>query len=172
MGGQTMADEIQKAIQGVGTCARCKRKLTNPHSVAKSLGPVCYAKSGGGVYDADLKANEKEWARREKFLKAGGEIDLGVFWDYPDPGNMIRSNNMRVSIRYNNGAYEAYGCLTKPGKDQKEIIFARGQDLKIIYREAVAAGPTYTAMAYRARREAGKEAMRQWRQAEKERMAG
>ncbi|GEA17528.1 DUF6011 domain-containing protein [Moorella sp. E306M] len=158
--------------QGSGTCARCKRKLTNPHSVARSLGPVCYSKSGGGAFDADLQADEKEWARREQLLKAGGEIDLGVNWEYPDPGNMIASYNMRVSVRYREGAYEAYGHITLAGKEAQEIVFARGQDLKVIYREAVAAGPTYTAMAYRARQEAGREAMRQWRQSRKERMAG
>ncbi len=165
-----MADTKETA-QGVGTCARCKRKLTNPHSVARSLGPVCYSKSGGGAFDADLQADEKEWARREKVLKAGGEIDLGVNWDYPDPGNLIRSYTMRVSVRYRDGAFEAYGHLSRAGKESEEVIFARSQDLKMVYREAVAAGPTYTAMAYRARREAGKETMRQWRKARKERMA-
>ncbi|NPV30757.1 MAG: hypothetical protein HPY58_14165, partial [Firmicutes bacterium] len=67
-----MVNEIKETDQGVGTCARCKRKLTNPHSVARSLGPVCYGKSGGGIFDADLQADEKEWARREELLKAGG----------------------------------------------------------------------------------------------------
>lgn len=167
-----MVNEIKETDQGVGTCARCKRKLTNPHSVARSLGPVCYGKSGGGIFDADLQADEKEWARREELLKAGGEIDLGVNWEYPDPGNMIASYHMRVSVRYREGAYEAYGHIFLAGKEAQEIVFARSQDLKLVYREAVAAGPTYTAMAYRERREAGKEAMRKWRQAQKERMVG
>ena len=79
-------------------CMRCNRILSNPHSIARSLGPVCYKKSGGGVFDADLQADEKEWARREELLKAGGEIDFGVNWQYP-LGNGF-SANMRVSLRY------------------------------------------------------------------------
>lgn len=148
------------------TCARCKHPLKNPHSVARSLGPVCYKKSGGGVFDADLQADESEWARREELLKKGGEIDLGVNWDYPDPGNMIRSYSMRVSVRYRDGAFEAYGKLFKYGsKESEEVIFARGQDLKAIYREAVAAGPTATAQAYQARKQAFRAAKRNMRRA-------
>lgn len=45
-------------------CMRCNRILSNPHSIARSRGPVCYKKSGG--------ADDKEWARREELLKAGG----------------------------------------------------------------------------------------------------
>lgn len=141
-------------------CMRCNRVLSNPHSIARSLGPVCYKKAGGGVFDADLQADDNEWSRREKLLKAGGEIDLGVNWDYPDPGNMIRSYRMRVSVRYKDGAFEAYGCLMKPGKEHEEVVFARGQDLKVIYREAIAAGPTATAQAYQARKQAFREARR------------
>jgi len=139
-------------------CARCNRPLSNPHSIARSLGPVCYAKAGGGIFDSDLQADDSEWARRAKYLQAGGEIDFGVNWDYPDPGNFIRSYSMRVSVRYRDGAFEAYGCLMKPGKDQEEVVFARGQDLKVIYREAIAAGPTCTAQAYQARKQAFRKA--------------
>jgi len=146
-------------------CMRCNRALSNPHSIARCLGPKCYKKAGGGVFDADLQADDKEWARREELLKAGGEIDLGVNWDYPDPGNMIRSYHMRVSVRYKDGAFEAYGCLMKPGKDQEEVVFARGQDLKVIYREAIAAGPTATAQAYQARKPAFRAAKRAARRA-------
>jgi hypothetical protein len=127
---------------------------------------VCYEKSGGGAFDADLKADEKEWTRREELLKKGGEIDLGVNWDYPDPGNMIRSYTMRVSVRYRDGAFEAYGSLFKYGrKESEEVIFARGQDLKAIYREAVAAGPTATAQAYQARKQASRQARKAFRAA-------
>lgn len=143
------------------TCARCKRPLKNPSSIARSLGPVCYKKSGGGVFDADMQVDEQEWARREELLKKGGEIDFGVNWDYPDPGNLIRSCTMRVSVRYKDGAFEAYGSLFKySSKESEEVIFARGQDLKAIYREAIAAGPTATAQAYQARRQAFREAKR------------
>lgn len=151
---------MEQAQATPGRCMRCNRVLSNPHPIARSLGPVCYKKSGGGVFDADLQADDSEWARREQLLKAGGEIDLGVNWDYPDPGNMIRGYNMRVSVRFKDGAFEAYGCLMKPGKDHEEVIFARGQDLKVIYREAIAAGPTATAQAYQARKQAFREARR------------
>jgi len=156
----------------VGTCVRCGRKLTNPHSIARSLGPVCYAKSGGGVFDADLQVDEKEWARREQLLKAGGEIDLGVNWDYPDPGNLIRKYTMRMSLRYRDGAYEAYGRIFAPGENPKEVVFARSVDLKAVYREAVAAGPTYSAMAYRARQQAGRKARIEWRKNQRRLMKG
>jgi len=153
-------------------CARCGRVLKNPHSVARSLGPVCYAKSGGGVFDGDLNVDEKEWARREQLLKAGGEIDLGVNWDYPDPGNLIRRYTMRVSVRYKDGAYEAYGRIFAPGEEPKEVIFARSIDLKEVYREAVAAGPTCSAMAHRARQQAGRKARIEWRKNQRRLMKG
>lgn len=155
---------MEQAQATSDSCMRCNRILSNPRSIARSLGPVCYKKSGGGVFDADLQADEKEWARREELLKAGGEIDLGVNWDYPDPGNMIRGYSMRVSVRFKDGAFEAYGCLYKPGKEE-EVVFARGQDLKVIYREAIAAGPTATAQAYQARKQAFRQAKRAARRA-------
>lgn len=147
----------------ISYCARCGRVLKNPHSIARSLGPVCYTKSGGGVFDKDLEADEREWARREQLLKAGGEIDLGVNWDYPDPGNLIRRYTMRVSVRYKDGVYEAYGRIFAPGEEPKDVIFARSMDLKEIYREAIAAGPTYSAIAYRTRRQSRRRAKIEWR---------
>lgn len=59
-------------------CQRCKRGLRDPKSVERGLGPVCYSQSGGGIFAADLDADEKELARREENLKNGREIDLGV----------------------------------------------------------------------------------------------
>lgn len=132
-------------------CVRCGRALTDPVSMSRKLGPVCYRKSGGGVFDRDLKAGEKEWKRREKLLKSGGEIDLGVNWDYPDPGNFIRGSFMRISLRFRDGAFEAYGSVYRPGRGTEEVIFARGNDLRTVYAEAVAAGPIATAQAHRAR---------------------
>ncbi|WP_353733696.1 DUF6011 domain-containing protein [Syntrophothermus sp.] len=46
---------------------RCNRVLSNPHSIARSLGPVCYKKAGGGVFDADLQADDNEWSRAAKY---------------------------------------------------------------------------------------------------------
>lgn len=145
---------------------RCNRTLKNPHSIARSLGPVCYKASGGGVFDSDLNASDEEWARREELLKAGGEIDLGVNWDYPVPGTFLRSCYMRVSVRYKDGAFEAYGSIKRLGESQEEeMVFASGQDLKAVYREAIAAGPTTTAQAYRARKQAIRDAKRALRRA-------
>lgn len=145
----------------MSNCLRCGRALKRPHSIARGLGPICYKKCGGGTFDHDLEADEAEWQRREELLKNGGEIDFGVNWDYPDPGNMMRSHNMRVSVRYRDGAYEAYGHIVKYGEPEaEEIVFARSTDLKTVYWEAIAAGPNYTAMAHYNRKQAYKIAVR------------
>ncbi|EMT38215.1 hypothetical protein TthWC1_2281 [Thermoanaerobacter thermohydrosulfuricus WC1] len=138
-------------------CARCNRPLSNPHSIARSLGPVCYRKSGGGAFDNDLNASEKEWARREEILKSGAEIDFGVHWQYPLSDGIIA--HMRISVRYSNGVFEAYAQIYDPRKyfscaftSDEQIIIARSENLKEVYKEAIAAGPTYSAMAYREER--------------------
>jgi len=132
-------------------CARCGRALKDPVSIERGIGPVCYEKSGGGVFDADLNVDEKEWQRREELLKHGGEIYLGVNWDYPDPGNLIRGYTMRVSLRYRDGAFEAYGRMYKAGQGYKEVIFERSADIKTAYKAAILAGPLSTAQAHRTR---------------------
>ncbi|SMB98004.1 hypothetical protein SAMN00808754_2074 [Thermanaeromonas toyohensis ToBE] len=137
------------------TCARCNRKLTNPHSIARQLGPKCYKLADGGIFDSDLQADEKEWARREEHLRRGGEIDFGTNWRYPLENGF--SVNMRISVRYRDGAFEAYGVVFDP-RGEREIVFARSEDLKAIYREAIATGPTYTAMAYQSMKEAKRQA--------------
>jgi len=58
--------------KGVGECGRCGRKLTNPHSIARGLGPICYKRSGGGIFDSDMMASEEEWADRAEDLRRGG----------------------------------------------------------------------------------------------------
>jgi hypothetical protein len=141
-------------------CVRCGRQLNDPISIDRALGPVCYAKSGGGIFNRDLEADEKEWERREELLKNGGEIDLGVNWDYPDPGNLIRGCFMRISVRFRDGAFEAYGHVYKPGREAEEVIFARGTDIKTVYRAAVVAGPISNAQAHRARQNARKKLKR------------
>lgn len=139
-------------------CARCGRGLKDPKSIARGMGPICWAESGGGIFDADLQADEKEWARREEVLKSGGEIDLGVNWQYPlDYGETV---NMRVSVRYKDGAFEAYGCLMMveklTGRYGKEVLFFRSNDLKEVYKAAIEAGPYWTAVAYQLKRKADK----------------
>ncbi len=138
--------QYEEVIKQTSTCLRCGRKLSNPHSIARCLGPVCYKKSGGGTFDDDLNADDKEWTRREEHLRSGGEIDLGVNWRYP-LGNGF-STNMRVSVRYRDGIFEAYGKIFDPRGD-REIIIASSRNLRAVYKAAIAAGPTYTAMAYR-----------------------
>ncbi|MCL6558022.1 MAG: DUF6011 domain-containing protein [Firmicutes bacterium] len=129
----------------VRECARCGRKLKDPKSIAREIGPKCWRLSGGGVFDKDLDVDELEWMRREKLLQDGGEIDLGANWRYVD-NNM--EYPMRVSIRYRSGLYEVYGFLGT-GEDGKTVVFTQNQDLKSAYRVAVEAGPMYTAMTYR-----------------------
>ena len=124
-------------------CARCGRALKDPVSIERGIGPICYEKSGGGVFDADLNVDEKEWQRREELLKHGGEIYLGVNWDYPDPGNLIRGYTMRVSLRYRDGAFEAYGRMYKAGRYKSNL--ERSADIKTAYKAAILAGPLSTA---------------------------
>ena len=124
-------------------CARCEKPLKNPHSVARMLGPICYRKSGGGVFDGDLKADEKEWERRRELLLKGGEVDFGVHWKYFDETTK-EIEYIRISLRFNKKekVFEAYGAY-----DDKEVIFGRTDDVKEAYRLAVAAGPTCNAIA-------------------------
>lgn len=130
-------------------CARCGRQLKDSRSIARGIGPRCWRLSGGGIFDRDLNVDEAEWERREELLKNGGEIDLGANWQYAENGTRGR---MRVSVRYREGAYEAYGKIEVPSYAGRETVFARGSDLKAIYRAAVEAGPVCTAQAHRATR--------------------
>ncbi|OPY63645.1 MAG: hypothetical protein A4E56_00368 [Pelotomaculum sp. PtaU1.Bin065] len=146
-------------------CIRCGHRLKDPKSIKRGIGSICYRDSGGGTFDGDMDAVPEEWQRREQILKRGGEIDLGVNWQYPVPGDMLPAN-MRVSIRCNDGFFEAYGCVLKTDGNE-EILFARGTDLKDIYRVAVEAGPSCTAQAYRSRVKAYREAKKSMRNAKK-----
>lgn len=40
-------------------CARCVRALKDPVSIERGIGPVCYAKLGGGVFNQGLNATEE-----------------------------------------------------------------------------------------------------------------
>lgn len=139
--------------KSAGSCARCGRRLTNPHSVARSLGPVCYRKSGGGMFDRDMQASDAEWERRAEDLRRGGEVDFG-WWDcvqgMTEYGPAILQRAMRVSVRFRDGAFEAYGVLAQV-EPPVEQIFYRGNDIRECWRAAIAAGPESSAAAYRAR---------------------
>lgn len=124
-------------------CIRCNRVLKDPKSVKRGMGPVCWAESGGDIFEKDLEADEKEWARREEVLKSGGEIDFGVNWqhiDYDPEMALQLPTTMRVSIRYRDGAFEAYGYIYHP-QGNREEVFCRSTDIQVAYRAAVNAGP-------------------------------
>jgi len=155
-------DAVELVARGVTNCARCGRTLTDPVSVKRGLGPVCYGLSGGGIFDGNMDVPDEEWARREKLLEAGGEIDLGVNWQYPVQGIGV-GYTMRVSVRFREGQYEAYGFVNRYGHPDgdDEIVFCRSLVLKEAYQAAIEAGPRFTAMAHRARQRAIRAAARQ-----------
>lgn len=146
--------------KGPASCARCKRRLTNPHSIARNLGPVCYKASGGGAYDSDMQASEAEWERRAEDLRKGGEWDFGT-WDWVvrprEPGDLpfVIHHTLRVSVRFRDGQFEAYGHVGYAfvPEEEREVIFYRGDDIRACWAAAIAAGPECNAAAYRAERE-------------------
>jgi len=124
-------------------CVRCGRMHTDPKSIERGMGPICWGKSRGDIFEKDLEADEQEWKRRESVLKSGGEIDFGCNWQYIDynPEMAIQLPvNMRVSLRYKDGAYEVYGVIYDP-KGNREVVFHRTSDIKDAYKAAVQAGP-------------------------------
>ncbi|MBX5436755.1 MAG: hypothetical protein IRZ33_06005 [Alicyclobacillaceae bacterium] len=139
-------------------CRRCGRALRDEQSVARGMGPVCYRRSGGGVFDKDLQADDAEWARRAALLERGGEIDLGANWPYlAEDGAHYQ---MRISVRYQDGKYEAYGALDDWARgERREVLIDRGADLRRVYESAVLAGPQYAAAAEYQRRMSA----RRWR---------
>ncbi|MDI6871918.1 MAG: DUF6011 domain-containing protein, partial [Bacillota bacterium] len=125
-----------------GQCVRCGRKLKDPVSLERGMGPVCWAQSQGDVFERDLEATEEEWARREHLLRHGGEIDLGCNWPWVDPEKirthtLVLPQTMRVSIRYNPtaGLFEAYGEAAG-----REVVVSAHADLRDAYRAAVNLG--------------------------------
>lgn len=140
-----------------GQCSRCHRALRDPVSVRRGMGPVCWANSMGDAFERDLEASDEEWARREKLLRADGEIDLGHNWEY-DQGQDFLPWMVRVSLRFNSvtARFEAYGSLVNPGRPslhEAEIIFGASADLKTAYAAAVKAGPNCAAGAAWRRKE-------------------
>lgn len=146
-------------------CARCRRKLTDPVSVRRGMGPVCWSQSNGGIFDKDLEASNQEWARRERLLRNGGEIDFGTNWQCIDPYNEAIQLTMRVSVRYKDGAFEAYGHVYRFDGGPAEIVFARCADIRTAYQEAILAGPACNAVAYAAQ----KATARAWKAQQKKR---
>ncbi len=131
---------VKGGLGMAGQCTRCHRRLTDPVSLKRGMGPVCWAASNGSLFEGDLNASEGEWARRERLLRAGGEIDLGSNWDF-DLGEDYFPTKVRVSVRFRNGRFEAYGALANPVTPvEAEVVFAASTDLRSVYEAAVAAG--------------------------------
>lgn len=140
-----------------GKCSRCGRKLTDPVSIQRGMGPVCWTACKGDVFERDLEADEKEWQRRERELRQGAEWDFGCNWTYaPSPDRLPVS--IRISIRYSREkeTFEVYGHV--PGEG--EIIFGASADVKTAWQIAVNAGPRCEAEAYRTIRAARRRSRR------------
>lgn len=150
-----MVDEIRRSTK----CARCGRKLTDPTSVRRGMGPVCWAACKGDVFEKDLEASDEEWAEREQDLKAGAEIDFGCNWRYmPDPNSLPVSG--RISLRYvgSEDCFEAYAHVPIP--EPHEISLGKSRDIRIAYEIAVRSGPEMEATAYRMTRAARRRSRR------------
>jgi hypothetical protein len=148
--------ESVSEVRSVGKCSRCGRRLTDPTSVRRGVGPVCWGACGGDVFEADLEASDEEWERREKVLRSGGEIDFGCNWRHIeyDPNMALQLPvSMRVSLRCKDGQLEAYGLVFDP-RGHYEVVFGRSQDIREISRMAVNAGPASEAQVYRIQRAA------------------
>ncbi|HEY8415479.1 MAG TPA: DUF6011 domain-containing protein [Thermaerobacter sp.] len=138
----------------VGRCSRCGRPLRDPASVKRGMGPVCYGRSKGGIFDRLLDAPDEEWAEREEALRRGVEVDLGQNWSW-----LVRRDDVvvrvpaRISVRYNaeRDRYEAYARIFDPRGAYDEILYS-GKDIQAAYRAAVQAGPQMEALVYRATR--------------------
>lgn len=151
-------DTSVSAKKASSNCTRCGRRLTDPTSVARSMGPDCWAKSGGDIFEGDLEVSDEEWARRDELLRHGGEIDLGCTWRF-DPSTDEKPClpcNIRISVRFVNGAFEAFGTLLWSGDyvSGTEVVFSRSDDLRTAYRAAVNAGPMCDAQIQRLERTA------------------
>jgi hypothetical protein len=143
-----------EARRQASNCARCGRRISDPVSLSRGMDPVCWTESLGGLFERDLQASDEEWARREELLRKGGEIDLGVNWQYidHDPNMALQfPQQMRVSVRFKDGAFEAYGQVSWGGLS-REIVFLRSLDVQTAYAAAVQAGPASNAAAERSRR--------------------
>ncbi|MGB9866739.1 MAG: DUF6011 domain-containing protein [Bacillota bacterium] len=143
-----------------GKCIRCGRRLTRPSSVSRRLGHVCWVKSKGELFQNELTTTPQEWERREQLLRSGGEHDFG-YWDCvvnTEYGPSVLYHAMRVSVRYRDGMFEAYGVIDQAGV-REERVFYKGTSVRDCWQAAVAAGPESQAEAYRAERLI----KRQWR---------
>lgn len=123
-------------------CKVCGHALTATMSVAKGIGPVCWAKCGGQTFEPVLEAKDEEWERRENVLRAGGEMDFGVNWRHIISEKHL-PQTMRVSVRFREGMFEAYGVVFGGfghAADQT-LIFTLSPDIKVAFAAAVEAGP-------------------------------
>lgn len=142
------------ASRQASNCCRCGRRITDPASLSRGMGPICWTESQGDVFESDLQATDEEWVRREQVLRRGGEIDLGANWRYVEHDESMAlqfPQQMRVSVRYRDGAFEAYGQVSWGGIS-REVVFLRSLDVQTAYAAAVQAGPASNAAAHRSLR--------------------
>lgn len=103
--------------------------------------------------------SEDEWDRRRENLVAGGELDFGSNWQYPNE-ELGTGETMRISVRLMGHVYQAYGHITRRAYGWSgcvdEVIFYSGFDLKAACRAAIEAGPGCNAMTERVRKLARK----------------
>jgi hypothetical protein len=152
-------------MDGAAKCVRCNRRLTDPESVAREMGPDCWAASGGGVFSEKPYLSEIENAECAERIRTGGEIDVGVNWQYWVPAHRA-AFPMRISVRHQDGVFQAFGVIALPGITV-ERLFAAGEDFGKVYAAAVTAGPRCNAQAYQARKKAATKARAEWRKAQK-----
>lgn len=147
-----------KQEKPVVTCARCGHHLADPDSVRRGMGPDCWVKCGGDVYEKAIDVSPDEWADRENLLRyRGGETEFGAFWPYIDDEHAL-VDVMRVAVRYvaYTGFFEAYGTITGLDGHTREIVFLQSTDIRAAYEAAVMAGPQAKARAYKAQRDSAR----------------
>lgn len=132
----------------VGQCRVCGRRLTDPASVARGIGPICWRKAGGGLFERVMEADERTWAERERILKNGGEYDLGSNWQMDIQESLVPLK-ARVSIRWNpeQHVYEVYAVGWFGHERREERVLFSSPNIKEAFLAGVQAGPELTASA-------------------------
>ena len=135
----------------------CSRPLKNQQSIERGMGPQCWAKGKGDIFEQDLTADDAEWERREKLLRSGGESDLGCNWQYvdynPDMALQI-PGTARVSVGHNPilALFEVrvhkFGVH---GPDEYSVEFA-SSNIRATWQAAVRQGPELEASVHQYQR--------------------